>query len=497
MADNHSGDFDVVLVGAGIMSMTLATFLKELQPHLKIHIVERLEGEAQESSGPWNNAGTGHAANCELNYTPQRPDGSVDISKALEVNVEFDMSRQFWSYLIKKGAIEAAHTFIHPVPHMSFVIGADRQAFLKKRHAAMSAHHCYRGMEYSEDHKQIGEWAPLIMEGRDPNQPVAATRMVTGADVNYGMLTTNLLTYLKRQEGFSIEFSQQVTGLHRRTDGGWTLDVKDEKSHAHKKIGAKYVFLGAGGAALTLLQKSGIPEADGFAGFPVSGIWLRSGKQEIATRHMAKVYGMAASGSPPMSVPHLDTRYVDGKRWLLFGPYAGFSTKFLKHGSMFDLPLSLRPDNLLQLLAVARDNLPLEEYLVGQVLQTKAHRFDALREFYPNLDEKDWEFDVAGQRVQIIKKDVARTGKLEFGTEIVSSADSSIVALLGASPGASTAVWIMVHMLENCFHEQLVGHWVPKLKEMIPSYGQDLKTDAALVERVRKDTAEVLGLQTV
>lgn len=497
MADNHSGDFDVVLVGAGIMSMTLGTFLKELQPHLRIKILERLDGEAQESSAAWNNAGTGHAANCELNYTPQRADGSVDISRALEVNVEFDMSRQFWSYLIAKGAIERADSFIHPVPHMSFVIGADRQAFLKKRHAAMSAHHCYRGMEYSEDHKQIAEWAPLIMEGRDPQQPVAATRMVTGADVNYGALTTNLLNYLRRQDGFSIEFAQQVTGLHRRAEGGWTLDVKDEKTHAHKTVGARYVFLGAGGAALTLLQKSGIPEADGFAGFPVSGIWLRSGKQEIATRHLAKVYGMAATGSPPMSVPHLDTRYVDGKRWLLFGPFAGFSTKFLKHGSMFDLPLSLRPDNLLQLLAVARDNLPLEEYLVGQVLQTKAHRFDALRDFYPGVDEKDWEFDVAGQRVQIIRKDVARTGKLEFGTEIVHSADSSIVALLGASPGASTAVWIMVHMLENCFHEQLVGHWVPKLKEMIPSYGQDLKTDAALVERVRKDTAQVLGLHTV
>jgi len=497
LADNHSGDFDVVLVGAGIMSMTLATFLKELQPHLKIQILERLEGEAQESSDPWNNAGTGHAANCELNYTPQRPDGSVDISKALEVNVEFDMSRQFWSYLVKKGAIERADSFIHPVPHMSFVIGADRAAFLKKRHATMSAHHCYRGMEYSEDHKQIAEWAPLLMEGRDPGQVVAATHMVTGSDVNYGALTTNLLNHLRRQEGFSILFNQEVTNLHRRTDGGWTLDVKDEKSGERKSVGAGRVFLGAGGAALTLLQKSGIPEADGFAGFPVSGIWLRSGKQDIATRHMAKVYGMAASGSPPMSVPHLDTRYVDGKRWLLFGPFAGFSTKFLKHGSMFDLPLSLRPDNLLQLLAVARDNLPLEEYLVGQVLQTKAHRFDALREFYPGVDEKDWEFDTAGQRVQIIRKDMARTGKLEFGTEIVHSADSSIVALLGASPGASTAVWIMVHMLETCFHEQLVGQWVPKLKEMIPSYGQDLKTDAALVERVRKETAEVLGLHTV
>jgi malate dehydrogenase (quinone) len=490
-------DADIVLVGAGIMSTTLAVFLKELQPHLRLEIIERMPGEAQESSGAWNNAGTGHAANCELNYTPMRADGSVDIAKALEVNVEFDMSRQFWSYLIRKGAIASPDSFIHPVPHMSFVIGADRAAFLKKRHAAMSAHHCYRGMEYSEDHKQIAEWAPLIMEGRDPSLVVAATRMVTGADVNYGALTANLMNYLKRQERFAVHFSQEVTGLHRRPDGGWRLEVKNETTGERRSIGARYVFVGAGGAALTLLQKSGIPEAKGFAGFPVSGIWLRCGKPDVADRHAAKVYGMAASGSPPMSVPHLDTRIIDGKRWVLFGPYAGFSTKFLKHGSLFDLPLSLRPDNILPLLAVARDNFPLEEYLVGQVFQSSGHRYKALREFYPTMKESDWELDVAGQRVQIIKKDRLRTGTLEFGTEIVASADSSIVALLGASPGASTAVWIMVHMLENCFHEQLVGHWVPKLKEMIPSYGQSLKDDAALTERVRKDTAAVLGLRTV
>lgn len=490
-------EVDVALVGAGIMSATLGVFLKELQPHLKLEVIEQLPGEAQESSGAWNNAGTGHAANCELNYTPMGADGSIDIAKALHVNTEFDMSRQFWSYLIKKGAITSPEEFIHPVPHMSFVIGAERQDFLRKRHAAMSSHHCYHGMEYSEDHSQIAAWAPLMMEGRDPAQAVAATRIVTGADVNYGALTSSLLNYLKKQDDFVVRFSQSVVDLKRRPGGGWRLNVIDRTSGAQRSVNAKYIFLGAGGGTLPLLQKSGIPEAKGYAGFPVSGVWLRCGKPELAERHTAKVYGMAATGSPPMSVPHLDTRIIDNKRWLLFGPYAGFTTRFLKRGSLFDLPKSVRPDNILPLLAVARDNFPLEEYLIGQVLQRSSHRFDALREFYPQVDAADWEVSIAGQRVQIIRRDKVHTGKLEFGTEIVHSADSSIVALLGASPGASTAVSIMVHMLENCFHEQLVGHWVPKLQEIIPSYGYDLEKDAALSARIRADSAEVLKLHTI
>lgn len=490
-----AAEVDVALVGAGVMSATLGAFLKELQPHLTLALIEKMPGEAQESSGAWNNAGTGHAANCELNYTPMRADGSIDIAKALEINVEFEMSRQFWSYMVKQGAIASPGGFIHAVPHMSFVIGSDRQDFLRKRHTAMSAHHLYRGMAYSEDHATIAEWAPLVMEGRDAQQPIAATRIESGADVNYGALTTQLLKHLEDQDGFSVHFSQTVVDLHRRTDGGWRLEVEDATTHDRRAIDARYVFLGAGGGALPLLQKSGIPEARGFAGFPVSGIWLRCDKPEVVERHSAKVYGMAATGSPPMSVPHLDTRIIDGKRWLLFGPYAGFSTKFLKHGSLLDLPRSVRHDNILPLLAVARDNFPLEEYLVGQVLQRSSHRYKSLREFYPSVNPSDWEEAVAGQRVQIIRKDQARTGKLEFGTEIVHSADSSIVALLGASPGASTAVWIMVHMLENCFHEQLVGHWVPKLQEMVPSYGHDLKQDAALSARIRAETAEVLGLR--
>ena len=495
MATESNTHTDVLLIGAGIMSATLAVLLRELDPNINIQLYETLASEAQESSNAWNNAGTGHAALCEMNYTPISADGRVDISQALKVNTEFDLSRQFWAYLVKKGSIKNPQLFLNAVPHYSFVHSNDNIAFLKKRFAALSAHHCYKGMQYTEDKTQIKEWTPIVIEGRDAQESVAMTRMGTGTDVNYGALTKILLDSLQNDAGFSAHYLNHVEDLQREGDR-WKITIHNNKTGEKHHVLSKFVFIGAGGAALTLLQKSGIPEAAGYAGFPVGGIWLRSDNQSLAAQHNAKVYGKAAIGSPPMSVPHLDRRHIDGKLALLFGPFASFSTKFLKPGSHLDLFRSVNFHNLLPMLAVGRDDLTLVEYLIGQVLETHDERFKALREYYPRVNEADWRLEIAGQRVQIIKKDPVHGGTLQFGTELVKSADGSIIAMLGASPGASTAVSIMIHVIEQCFSSSLKDpEKMKKMKMMIPSYGQSLIDDANLCSRIRDETASILNIK--
>jgi malate dehydrogenase (quinone) len=500
-----AGEPDVILIGAGIMSATFGTFLKVLEPSLNVAMFETLHDCAQESSDGWNNAGTGHAANCELNYTPQRDDGSIDISRALEVNTEFDLSRQLWSFLVNRGAIPDPRVFIHPCPHMSFVWGAGNVAFLRQRFKEMSAHHCFHGMEYSEDRGTIADWAPLVIDGRNGSEPFAATRIITGSDVDYGALTHLLVKHLTEQAGFAVHYNRKVVGLDREHDGRWRVSVVDTNNGGGlATASANFVFIGAGGGALPLLQKSTIPEGKGYGGFPVSGIWLRCDVDSVSQRHHAKVYGKAAVGSPPMSVPHLDTRIIGGKHSLLFGPYAGFSTRFLKHGELTDLFTSLSFENVIPLLDVARDNFRLAEYLIGQVLETSNQQFTTLKQFFPRAVKKDWKEAVAGQRVETIKPLESKgllkheEGELEFGTELVVAEDKSIVALLGASPGASTAAFIAIEVIEKCFNEELTAnHWLPRLKAIIPSYGESLIDDAALTQRIRADTAAALRLNSI
>jgi malate dehydrogenase (quinone) len=486
---------DVVLVGAGIMSATLGILLKELDPQLTISIFESLDQIAAESSDGWNNAGTGHAALCELNYTPERADGSIETRKALEINEDFEITKQLWAYLVERGVIAKPGAFVRQVPHISFVSGESDVAYLRKRFAALRDHHLFAGMEFSEDKDELEEWMPLVMQKRDDTVPVAATRMAGGTDVDFGSLTRLLIAHLKSQPGVTLHLRQRVTDVTRESDQRWKLEVQDKTSGTKYAVSAKFVFLGAGGGALPLLQKSGIPEGKGFGGFPVSGQWLRCDNPVIVDRHFAKVYGKASIGAPPMSVPHLDTRIIDGKRSLLFGPFAGFTTKYLKKGSLLDFPLSMKPDNLVPMLAAGATNVGLTKYLIGQVLQSRWSRILALRKFMPSAKMKDWYLEVAGQRVQVIKKDPKKGGILQFGTEVVSAADGSLACLLGASPGASTAVSIMLEVIERCFGSELAASgWQEKLREMIPSFGQSLIEDAGLHRETQVRTADVLEL---
>ncbi|MHA7578858.1 malate:quinone oxidoreductase [Paenibacillus vandeheii] len=484
---------DVILIGAGIMSATLGTLLKQLAPDWNIKVFEKLASAGEESSNEWNNAGTGHSALCELNYTVERPDGSVDISKAITVNEHFQISRQFWSYLVKSNLIRNPRDFIMPLPHLSYVHGEQNVLFLKRRFEALAKHPLFVGMEFSDNKKKLAEWIPLMMKNRTGNEPIAATKIDSGTDVNFGALTRMLMDHLKKQN-VDIHYQHSVKNMKRTSNGSWELAVKNLKSGTVERHTAQFVFIGAGGGSLHLLQKSGIPEGKHIGGFPVSGIFMVCKNPKVVEQHHAKVYGKASVGAPPMSVPHLDTRFIENQKSLLFGPFAGFSPKFLKTGSNADLITSVKLHNLLTMLAAGVKEISLTKYLIQQLMLSKEQRMAELRDFVPDAKSEDWDMVLAGQRVQVIK-DTAQGGKgtLQFGTEVVTAADGSIAALLGASPGASTAVHVMLEILQKCFPQHMDA-WEPKIKEMVPSYGKSLVENLDLLNQVHASTARVLGL---
>ncbi len=496
-------EIDVLLVGGGIMSATLGVLLHQLDPTLSVIMVEQLADVALESSDALNNAGTGHAGYCELNYTPQAADGSIDIQRALEINAAFEVSLQFWSHLVESRALPSSQAFINKTPHLSFVWGEQNVAFLKQRFDLLSQHHLFAGMEFSEDFAQLKAWMPLMMNERKASTALAASYVAHGSDVDFGALTRHMVDYLKSQENFSLHTNTQVKNLNkmkdRAKDNTWHVKLHEVNTKANTKhsktIQAKFVFLGAGGGALPLLQKADIDESKGYGGFPVSGQWLICQNPAIIKQHYAKVYGKAAIGAPPMSVPHLDTRMINGEPALLFGPFAGFTTKFLKAGSKFDLAKSVKANNLKALLSVGKNNMDLTKYLMKEATQTHDQRMNALREFLPGAVNSDWKLEDAGQRVQIIKNSNKKWGKLEFGTEIVAAKDGTLAALLGASPGASVSVQAMIDVLERCFSTQLKSDaWQLKLKQLVPSYGKSLIENADLLKATRARTLKTLAL---
>jgi malate dehydrogenase (quinone) len=487
---------DVVLVGAGIMSATLGALLRRLEPDWSITLVERLDGAAAESSDPWNNAGTGHSGLCELFYTPQQSDGSIDISKAVRVNEQFQVTRQFWAYAAENGILSDVRGFLRAIPHVSFVQGAERVGYLRRRRQALAANPLFGRTEWIDDADEFARRLPLMAAGRgfsDPTKPIALDWAADGTDVDFGALSRQLIGYAVRN-GTTVLFGQEVRNLSRQRDGSWTLTIHNRRTGENRKLNAKFVFVGAGGQALPLLQKSGIEEARGFGGFPIAGKFLRSGNPAVTAAHRAKVYGLPAVGAPAMTAAHLDARIVNGRPWLLFGPFAGWSPKFLKHGRITDLPRSVTPGNLATMIGAGVNQMKLVNYLIGQLQLSQPARVSALREFAPSAKTCDWELTTAGQRVQVIRPDKRKGGVLEFDTTVLGAADGSIAGLIGASPGASTAVSAMLDVLQRCFPDRYQA-WLPTLKDMVPSLGATLSGEPALFEEVWSWGTKALGLK--
>ena len=490
---NVNKDYDLICIGGGIMSATLALLVKIVQPDLKVLVLERLDDVGLESSAAWNNAGTGHSALCELNYTPENEDGSINCDKAYKICKQFETSKQFWSYLVNENLIDSPEDFIKSIPHHSWVKGEENSMYLQKRFEALKKHFMFKDMEFANTINKMSEWFPLIMKDRSDDEIMAATRIERGAEMNFGALTKKLFKILETEYNTPVHCNEEVLDIDPDENIEWSVEVKNTKTGQAQYLDAKHVFIGAGGGSLLLLQKVEIEEKEGYGGFPVSGEWLVCKNDAIINQHFAKVYSKAGVGDPPMSTPHLDTRFINGKRELLFGPFAGFSPKFLKEGSYFDLAKSIKFDNIKPMLGAFWDNLPLTKYLVEQVAASHEDRMNDLRQFVKNAKSDDWEILVAGQRVQIIKKDEYEKGVLQFGTEVVRSKDGSVTALLGASPGASTATSIMLEVFEIAFPE-IVNSEKGKelLKEIVPIWKEELTPE--LFDKTVENSKKALKL---
>jgi malate dehydrogenase (quinone) len=488
---------DVVLIGSGVMSAHLGALLKEMDPRLSLQLFESSSGLAPESSHGWHNAGTGHAGLCELSYTPNlSDDGTVPVEKALDIFAQFELSKQFWAHAVATGLTGPADTFVHPSPHLSFVHGDHYVRFLRARYDGLKAHHFFEDMEFTGDPSVIGEWAPLLVDGREVF-PIAATRARGGTDIDFGSLARQLVHWLSHQPGCAVATGARVTGL-RKTAAGWQLTAVDPDSGESRETRARFVFVGAGGGSLALLQAAGVPEAHGLGGFPIGGQWLVCENPAVVARHQAKVYGQPQPEAPTMAVPHLDTRRLDGKKSLLFGPFAAWTTRFLHvSGSPLDLMRSIKLHNLSTLIKIGLGNMELVRYLIDQGTQTMESRVRTLQLFYPEAREEDWCLRDAGIRVQAIKKTDGEAGIVHYGTEIITSADRSLCSLLGASPGASVCVSIALEIIETCFpHLVREREGRERLERMVPGFFDDVRRpgNAELHRRRTARCAEVLGL---
>lgn len=487
--------YDLICAGAGIMSATLALMIKLIDPHKKILIFERLNEVSQESSAAWNNSGTGHSGFCELNYTPEQQDGSIDISKAVKIFNQFERSKQFWAYLAENGFVDNPENFIRPVPHHAWVRGQKQVDFLKKRFDAMKKHAAFGSMYFTDDPETMKQWFPLIMQQRDNDESMAATRMEEGTELNFENITKIYFDILEKQFYCPVIKNTEVKHIHRKERNTWQIKVKNRKTDEKAELTANKVFIGAGGDALLLLEDVDVEEGHGYGGFPVSGEWLICKNRSVIEKHHAKVYTKAGMDAPPMAAPHLDTRHINGKKELMFGPFAGFSTKFLKEGSWLDLAESIEFDNIPSYWGAFWKNLDLTRYLIGQITKDHEDRMKDLRTFIKDARSDEWELKVAGMRVQVIKRDPEKGGILEFGTDVVYSKDGSLSALLGASPGASTAVDIMLNVIAKTFPEEIKSDkWQQKLTEMIPFHDRELDGNEKAFKHVQRKSNALLGL---